>query len=227
MAARKSQPIRVLVADKAALVRRALEGLFAQDPRLRLVGVVEDGQLFLEALERFEVDVGVIGWVMPRADGHAVLAALRARGQEAEAGAARAEAPPIVVYTGHPSSEIPRQVMRLGGAGFCSKSSPPEQLLETVVAASEGRMVFPMIDVRSLGQGPLATLTERERELLAALSEGTTNSELARRFRISLQTVKYHLKNVYLKVGVSNRAQAVALYLSQSRSSAEDSYPKE
>lgn len=204
MPARKRR-IRVFVADKAALVRHALEDLFGRDERFHLVATTDDGQRFLEGLDRLAVDVGVIGWVMPNADGRAVLQALQER----------PDGPPVVVYTGHPSADVARQVMSLGGAGYCSKSCPPEELLETVAAVGEGRMVFPRIDVRTLRDGPLSLLTERERQLLAALSEGATNSELALRFDISVQTVKFHLKNVYSKVGVSNRAQAVALYLSQ------------
>jgi two-component system nitrate/nitrite response regulator NarP len=62
---------------------------------------------------------------------------------------------------------------------------------------------------------PLSSLTPREHELLAALSEGKSNAQLAARFEISVQTVKFHLKNVYEKLGIGNRAQAVALYVSE------------
>jgi two-component system nitrate/nitrite response regulator NarP len=61
----------------------------------------------------------------------------------------------------------------------------------------------------------MSELTPRERELLAALSEGRSNAQLAARFDISIQTVKFHLKNVYEKLGIGNRAQAVALYVSE------------
>jgi two-component system nitrate/nitrite response regulator NarP len=105
--------------------------------------------------------------------------------------------------------------MRLGGAGFCWKSEPPSQLLDTVAAVAGGQMIFPYVDVRGLDSPPLASLTPRERELLAALSEGRSNAQLAAHFKISLQTVKFHLKNVYGKLGIANRAQAVALYVSE------------
>jgi len=205
---RRTKPIRVFVADKGSLVRDALKERFGRDPRFHLVATADDGERFLDGLRRFAVDVGVIGWEMPAVHGREVLERL----------AVRAGAPRVVVYTGHPSPDVPREVMERGGAGFCSKSRPPEELLETVAAVGAGRMVFPMIDVRTLGTSPLEALTRRERQLLAALCEGATNSELARRFDISVQTVKFHLKNVYLKAGVSNRAQAVALYLSRTGS---------
>jgi two-component system nitrate/nitrite response regulator NarP len=76
-------------------------------------------------------------------------------------------------------------------------------------------MIFPFVDVRALHSCPFSSLTPRERELLAALSEGNSNAQLAARFEISVQTVKFHLKNVYEKLGIGNRAQAVALYVSE------------
>ena len=86
-------------------------------------------------------------------------------------------------------------------------------MLDTIIAVAAGRMVFPFIDVSSLASDPLAGLTPRERELLAALAGGLTNQQMATQLDISLNTVKFHLKNLYDKLGVGNRAQAVAFYL--------------
>ena len=84
---------------------------------------------------------------------------------------------------------------------------------EHALAVARGRMAFPYVDVRLLELNPLAGLTDREREILEALAEGMTNQQLANAFGISLNTVKFHLKNLYGKLGVDNRAQAVAKYL--------------
>ena len=75
-------------------------------------------------------------------------------------------------------------------------------------------MSLPYIDIDLLNYDPLGVLTTRERELLAALANGWTNLQIAARTGITRNTVKYHLKNLYDKLGVSNRAMAVALYLS-------------
>ncbi len=75
-------------------------------------------------------------------------------------------------------------------------------------------MSLPYIDIELLNYDPLAVLTARERELLAALANGWTNLQIASRTGITRNTVKYHLKNLYDKLGVSNRAMAVALFLS-------------
>jgi two-component system nitrate/nitrite response regulator NarP len=82
-----------------------------------------------------------------------------------------------------------------------------------MVTVASGRMAFPYVDVRELDLNPLAGLTEREREILESLSKGMTNQQLAEDFEISLNTVKFHLKNLYGKMDVENRSQAVAKYL--------------
>jgi len=195
--------IDIVIAEKNPLLQSSLTSLFQPDPRFRLVGMVDDGEQFVATVDRMPFDIGVIGWEMPQLDGRGVLQTLRGR----------AEAPRVIVYTGSPSADVPRQAMTLGAAGFCSKREPPAQLLETILAVASGRMVFPFIDVTSLASDPLAGLTPRERELLASLASGLTNQQIAGQLDISLNTVKFHLKNLYDKLGVGNRAQAVAFFL--------------
>lgn len=203
MGVQQNKPIDIVIAEKNPLLQSSLVKLFAGDERFCLAAVTADGEKFLEAAERVRFDVGIIGWEMPGMDGRAVLQALRNR----------ADAPRLIVYTGSPNPDVPRQAMTLGAAGFCSKREPPEQLLDTIQAVAAGRMVFPFIDVSSLASDPLAGLTPRERELLAALAGGLTNQQMASQLDISLNTVKFHLKNLYDKLGVGNRAQAVAFFL--------------
>jgi len=205
MVTRNRAGISVAVADKSPLVRAGLKGLLHEDERFELVGSAENGEQFLELVAARSFQVGIVGWVMPGIGGRDVLESLRDR----------PAAPRIVIYTGDPGADIPRQAMRLGAAGFCSKSEPPSQLLDSVARIAKGQMIFPFVDVRGLHSCPLALLTPREHELLAALSEGNSNAQLAARFEISIQTVKFHLKNVYEKLGIGNRAQAAALYVSE------------
>ncbi len=198
-----SRPIDVVLAEKNPLLQSSLTQVFEDDERFRLVAVTADGERFLEAIERIPFDVGVIGWEMPYLDGRGVLQALRNR----------ADGPRVIIYTGNSNPDVPRQAITLGAAGFCSKREPASQLIDTVLAVAHGRMVFPFIDVSSLATDPLAVLTPRERELLASLASGLTNQQMASQLDISLNTVKFHLKNLYDKLAVGNRAQAVAFYL--------------
>lgn len=195
--------IDIAIADKSPLVQSGLRGLFGGDDRFRIVAIAADGERFMEAIERLSFDIGVIGWEMPYLGGAGVLTALRGR----------EGAPRIIVYTGTQDPDVPRQAMALGAAGFCHKKDPPERLVDAVLSVARGGMSFPYVDVRLLELNPLAALTDREREILAALSEGMTNQQLASALDISLNTVKFHLKNLYGKLGVDNRAQAVAKYL--------------
>ena len=105
------------------------------------------------------------------------------------------------------------QVMAHGAAAFVSKSEQPEYLLDTVAAVAGGRMVFPFLDVRKIHRNPLTTLTRRELEVLSALAAGQTNKQIAAVQGISPNTVKFHVRNLFEKLGVQNRSQAIALYL--------------
>ncbi len=198
-----TRPIEIAIAEKNSLLQSSLVGLFSDEARFRVVATAADGERFLETVDCVPFDVGVIGWEMPAIDGRGVLQALRLK----------SHAPRIIVYTGTANPDVPRQAMSLGAAGFCSKSDPPASLVDTIQAVASGRMVFPFIDVGRLSDNPFAALTPREREMLAALAGGLTNHQMAVHLGISLNTVKFHLKNLYEKLGATNRAQAVACYL--------------
>jgi two-component system nitrate/nitrite response regulator NarP len=200
---RDTQIIDIAIADKSPIVQSGLRAMFENDQRFHVVAVAADGERFMEAVDRLSFDIGIIGWEMPYLSGSAVLRTLRGR----------EDGPRVVVYTGSQEIDIPSQTMAPGAAGFCNKSDPPERLVETVLTVAQGRMAFPYVDVRLLELNPLAGLTDREREILAALAQGMTNQQLADTLKISLNTVKFHLKNLYGKLGVDNRAQAVAKYL--------------
>ncbi len=196
-------PIRLVVAEKNPLLVQGLERLFQEDSRFTLLETVADGVRLLVALERLTAEVVLTGWDLPGLDGGGVLQALREQPAR----------PRVIVYTGSADPEVPLRAMALGAAGFCSKREAPERLVETVLAVAAGRMAFPFVDVNRLTEDPLGGLTRREREMLASLAAGMTNAQIAARMAISLNTVKFHLKNLYDKMQVSNRAQAVARYL--------------
>ncbi len=199
--------VTIAVADKNALVLSGLEKLLADDGRYEFAGGVQNGAEFLEMCRTGKFDIGITGWVLPDMTGQEVLETLKEWGCDKR----------IIVFSGTGASDVPRRVMKLGGYAFCSKSGDPERLLDTVSAVSAGNMSFPYFDVKSLYDDPLDQLTLRERELLGALAEGWTNLQIASRFGISHNTVKFHLKNLYDKLQVKNRAMAAALYASHTK----------
>jgi two-component system nitrate/nitrite response regulator NarP len=197
------QPIRVGVADKNPLIQAALRHLLSADQRFELVHVASDCEGFMHNIGREPVEVGVIGWVFGTCDGRFILDHLNTEDH----------GPRIVVYTGDGNRMVPARVMAHGGAGFVSKSEQPAMLLDTIAAVAAGRMVFPFIDVRTIYDNPLTTLTRRELEVLADLASGRTNKQIARDLGVSLNTIKFHVRNLFQKLGVNSRGQAIAMYL--------------
>ncbi|MCP5075127.1 MAG: response regulator transcription factor [Rhodobacteraceae bacterium] len=200
----QSGPIDVVLADPNPLILSAMSEQFTRDPRFSLVATLATAEDFLSTIMRLSVRVGVIDWNLPLLGGQRVIEFLR----EQE------NAPRVVVYSDADRRDIPRRALTAGAAGFCPRSGSVQDLLNTVVEVAAGKMVFPFLDVRELQADPIFQLTKRERALLDALAEGRTNKELAASFGISVNTVKFHLSNLYEKLEVKNRSQAIAFYFS-------------
>lgn len=195
--------IDLSLADSNPLVLQALSELFERDSRFSLVATSSTAEGFLGAVIRVPVKVAVIDWMLPLLGGQKLIEVLRDQ----------PGAPRIVVY-GDDQRDVARLAMMAGAAGFVARTAPAEQLMETCIAVASGQMIFPFLDVRDLQSDPISQLTRRERALLEALSKGQSNKELARAFEISDNTVKFHLSNLYEKLGVKNRAQAISFYFS-------------
>ena len=196
--------IAISLADANPLVLSAMSEIFDRDPRFSLVATSATAEGFLGAVMRVPVQVAVIDWTLPALGGQKLIEVLRDQ----------ANAPRIVVYGDDGRGDLARLAMLAGAAGFVARNTPVEKLLDTCLAMASGQMVFPFLDVRELQTDPILQLTKRERALLEALSKGLTNRELARDFAISDNTVKFHLSNLFEKLGVKNRAQAIAFYYS-------------
>jgi two-component system nitrate/nitrite response regulator NarP len=199
--------IEVAIVDQNPVVRSGLEALVERDGRFKVCGVHAAGAALIDALKAKPVEIAIVGWTLPDMTGGAVLGRVKQEKWQTR----------VVIYTGERSSDVLRQAIKGGAWGFVSKSEDPQVLLEAVVSVARGRLSLPYVDIDLLNHDPLAGLTARERELLAALANGWTNLQIAARTGISRNTVKYHLKNLYDKLGVSNRAMAVALHVSVNR----------
>lgn len=183
------------------LVLSAMSEIFERDPRFSVVATVSTAEDFLGAVIRVPVQVGIIDWTLPALGGQKLIEILREQ----------SSAPRILVY-GDTNGDLPRKALAAGAAGFSPRNGPVEGLLETCAAVAAGQMVFPFLDVRELQSDPIQLLTKRERTLLEALSRGLSNRQLASEFDISANTVKFHLSNLYEKLSVTSRTQAVAFY---------------
>ncbi|MFT4707406.1 MAG: two-component system nitrate/nitrite response regulator NarP [Ascidiaceihabitans sp.] len=197
------QQISVALADSNMLVLSAMSEIFDRDPRFSLSSTASTAEGFLATVMRVPVQVGIVDWRLPALGGQKLIEVLRDH----------PDAPRILVY-GDNAGDLPRQALSAGAAGFSPRNGPVEGLLETCVAVAAGQMVFPFLDVRELQTDPIYQLTKRERALLEALSRGLSNRQLAAEFGISANTVKFHLSNLYEKLSISSRTQAVAFFFS-------------
>ena len=195
--------IDVMLADSNPLVLSALSELIETDPRFSLVATSSTAEGFLGAVMRVPVQVGIIDWSLPALGGAKLIEVLREQ----------ANAPRIVVYA-EDSGDLPRLAMTAGAAAFAPRSSSAEALLDVCEDVAAGKMVFPFLDIRDLQSDPIHQLSRKERVILDALSKGLTNRELSKELGISTNTVKFHLSNLYEKLSVKNRAQAIAFYYS-------------
>ncbi len=195
--------ISVMLADSNPLVLSAMSEFFERDPRFSLVATTGTAEGFLGTVVRVPVRIGVIDWNLPILGGARLIEVLREQ-----------ENPPRVVVYADQGGDVHRAAMSAGAAGFVSRSGPVETLLDTCAEVAAGKMVFPFLDVRELQKDPIYALSRRERAMLEALSKGLTNRELAKELGISINTVKFHLSNLFEKLSVRNRAQAIAFYYS-------------
>lgn len=195
---------RVLIAERNPLVVAALTDMISRDRRFDLVGNVQTGEAFLQAASAAtaQFDLAVVGWKLSDMNGASLLTEMQQRNLCAR----------IVIFSNDHDVAILRQCVRLGAQGFCYQFDDPAVLFDTLTAVAQGRICIPYVDVSKINDTPLSRLTTRERELLSVLADGWTNIQIAARTGISENTVKYHLKNLYEKLDVRNRAMAVALY---------------
>jgi two-component system nitrate/nitrite response regulator NarP len=203
----QKKKIDILIAERNPLVISALCDLIGRDDRFNSVEGMQSGEAFIRAVEQMQpaFDVAIVGWKLSDMDADDVLEELRRRQLTAQ----------VVVFSNDQDIGILKQCVRLGARGFCYQFDDPCILLDTLLAVCHGRICIPYLDVARINETPLSRLTVRERELLAVLADGWTNLQIAARTGISENTVKYHLKNLYDKLGVRNRAMAVALYASE------------
>lgn len=201
------KPIRVILADDHALVLEGLRSLLGPEEDVVVLATATDGERLLDAVDRFRPDVVVTDIQMPYMDGVTGLAKIRQSYPEMR----------ILVLTAYSDAETMRAVLQSGADGLLFKTDPPEQTVRAIRQVMEGQMVFPAAARRLMFQPAAETavlsLSDREEEVLAAVAEGLTNIQAAERLHISENTVKFHLQNIYQRLGVTNRTEAARWYL--------------
>lgn len=210
-----SELLRLVIADDQALVRSGIRLILEAQPDIEVLAEASDGAQALQLAREHAPDVVLMDIQMPRLDGIAAtgrICALPGR------------APRVLVLTTFDQDDHLYDAARAGATGFLLKTAPPEQLVAAVRAAASGEtLLAPSITRRLLEEftrrpppgtsvpAELATLTEREREVLVLVARGLSNTEVAQELVVSEGTVKSHLNRLLAKLGVRDRVQAVVL----------------
>jgi DNA-binding NarL/FixJ family response regulator len=183
---------------------------------LQVVGEAADGSQVMQAVQRHRPDIILMDIRMPKMDGLTATAALQAL----------PDPPRVIVLTTFDLDDFVFRALEAGAAGFLLKDTPPLELIAAVrvVAAGDG-MLSPGVTRRLIGhfaadpraqrrreaEARLAGLTDREREVLAEVGRGATNSDIGRTLFMSEATVKAHVSRLLVKLGMTNRVQIAIL----------------
>jgi two-component system nitrate/nitrite response regulator NarL len=205
---RRHERIRVLVADDHPVYREGIVRAIDERPDLELVGQVSSGREALAEIQRLGPDVALLDIMMPELSGLEVLSALERDGLSTQ----------VALLSAHVDSAFAYRAVAAGARGYLSKQAARQEICDAVAAIADGRTAFaPEVQAglatelheRQVAErGP--TLTRRERDVLKLVAEGRSAPEIGKRIHLSPATVKSHLQAIYEKLGVSERAAAVA-----------------
>jgi two-component system, NarL family, nitrate/nitrite response regulator NarL len=192
--------VRVLVADDHPVYLDGLTAAIGRAADLELVASCEDGRDALDSIRSLAPDVAVLDLKMPHLDALDVLDAL-----DREASATR-----VLVLTAFPDGDAVHRALSTGAAGYIVKEEPRARICEASRAViGQAAQTEMASELRNRRDAP--TLTRREREILQMLGDGLTAREIADRLVLGTATVKTHLHHLYEKLGVTDRAAAVAV----------------
>jgi two-component system nitrate/nitrite response regulator NarL len=198
----------VLIADDHPLFRAAIARVIADEPELELVAEASNGRAALEKIRELAPDVAVIDVRMPELDGSDVLTALRDEGLATN----------VVFLSAFLDSKTVYDAVAAGAHAYLSKEAETDEIVTAIRAAARGETILgPEVQTGLAEQirfreenESRPRLSEREQEVLGLIAQGLSAPEIGERIHLSTATVKTHLQHLYEKLGVSERAAAVA-----------------
>ena len=198
--------IRVMIVDDHAVVRSGLGAFLAVVPDLDLVGEAENGEQAVVRAKTLKPDVILMDLMMPGMDGVTATRLIKEHNPSIQ----------IIALTSFQEDELVQNAMKAGAIGYLMKNVSVRELEVAIRGAKEGKMILSPEAAQSLVRATqqaaeTETLTVREQEILKLMVEGLNNAEIAERIVVSLSTVKYHISNILMKLGVENRVAAVTL----------------
>jgi two-component system, NarL family, nitrate/nitrite response regulator NarL len=195
------RPIRLLLADDHALVLQAVRFALEPEPDIEIVGEARSGSEVLPRVGEAEPDLILLDIRMPGIDGLQLLDRLGKQYPETK----------VVVLSGADEPELAAEALRRGAKAFLGKGIDPADVAPVLRQVFEGKVVTEWLGTaaaESVRAAEELGLTGREREILERVAIGHSNKQIASEFWLSEQTIKYHLTNVYRKLGVGSRTEA-------------------
>ena len=199
------EPIRILIVDDHAVVRKGLAMVLKLEPSLEVVGEAENGKAGLEAAKRLDPDIVLADLVMPEMDGQAMALALRKSNPKIK----------VMMLTGTEVDDRVYDLIAAGIEGYVLKNIEPGELVRALHAVANGEAyLHPDVMKKVMGHmksqaAPPVSLTPREQEVLEWMATPNTYKRIATQLSVSEETIRSHAKNILEKMNQPNRAQAV------------------
>jgi NarL family two-component system response regulator LiaR len=202
-------PIQVVIVDDHLIVREGLAALLEAFPDLTLAGEAATGEEAIELCTQVQPDVVLMDLIMPGMGGISAIRAIRQKQSTVQ----------ILVLTSYKEKEYVRGALEAGAIGYLLKNLSAPELAQAIRNASVGEPTVAMeatrtlIDVVTEPLMPGSDLTERERQVLALLAQGLSNTQIALQLELSPSTIKNHISRIFSKLGVATRTEAATLAL--------------
>jgi DNA-binding NarL/FixJ family response regulator len=201
-----TKTIRILVADDHPIVRQGLVAILNDQPDMSVVAEVSDGQQAIEQFRIHQPDVTLLDLQMPAIGGVEAIVTIKAEFPNAA----------IIMFSIYETDEDIYQGLRAGAKAYLLKDTPCQEILEVIRAVSEGQRYIPtVIGTKLAARMERPNLSDREYEVLSLMAKGRNNKAIAAELNITENTVKFHVTNVMIKLGASDRTHAVVNALQQ------------